>query len=84
MRLELTDARRIEPSEAGDPVLRGGAVQHVEPVQLGLVDGHDELAARLVGDGVLGTVLAEQPSPPGAEPRLEAPRSVVDTGMDDT
>jgi hypothetical protein len=82
--LEVADPRRIEPSEAGDPVLRGGAVQRVEPVQLGLVDGHYELAARLVGNRVLGTVLAEQPSAPRAQPRLEAPRAVVDAGVDHT
>ena len=55
----------------------------LEPWQLFLLGGHDDLAATLVGYFLLVAVRSELSASGGAQPRLQRARRVVDPGMDD-
>ena len=72
--------RKVRPST---PVLVSPLGQ---PRQLRLLGGavrHDELAAALMGQAVQCEVIVKHPPPLDAEPRLQAPRRVVDAAVND-
>src|SRR5205085_6859671 len=73
MRLELRDLLRAQAPQALGAVCAAAALELVQPGQLALVEGDDQLAAALGGDAV---ALAEGVHPPravDAEPGLQGP-----------
>ncbi len=84
VRLDLLD---LVPADAAQPWhsihIRPG-VERVEPFEVGLGNGDDELSALVVRKAALRAVLAEQGNATCAQLCFEAARCVVDAGMDDT
>jgi len=71
MGLDLAQLVSLEPPHARHAVLDRAPLELPQAVELGLVDGHDELAAFLVGDLPLGAVGVELRDTEAAEPGLE-------------
>ena len=80
--LELLYPVAVEPPQAGDPVRMPTALELVEPRQLVVARGDDDLAAALGRDAALVAVLVQQPRALDAQPRLERAGRVVDAGVD--
>ena len=83
VRLDVGDARPLDPGETRHAVGRGRDLQRVEPTDLRLVDGDDQLAALLVRQLALPAVIPQQLTAAGAQDGLEAAGLVVDAGVHD-
>ena len=83
MRLDLAKPVGLEAAQPGHPVLAAAALQLVQPGQLALVAGDDQLAAPLERDAALPAVLVQLARALDAEPRLQRPGRVVDPRVDD-
>jgi len=78
VRLDLDDLLRPDPTQSRDAVLGACLLQGSQPSELVGLHRHHELAHLVVGDLVLGAVVAEQLPAAGAQHRLETARLVVD------
>ena len=83
MRLDLADRVALEPAHARHAVRLRAPLELAQALDLGLVDGDDELAALHVREVVLGAVGAEESDPTPAELGFQRSRRVVDPGVDD-
>ena len=81
--LELPQARAVDHGDAGHAVGDRPLVDPLQPPELALLRGDDDLPALLVGDAALGAVGLEQPHPAAAQPRLQRPGLVVEPGVHD-
>ncbi len=73
----------VEPPQPRDVVRAGAALELVQPRELGVVDGHDELAAALVAHAVLVAELVQLAGAGDAQLGLQRAGRVVDAGVDD-
>ena len=71
-----------QAAQPAHAVLAPAPLELAETAQLALVARHDQLAAALVGDGVLLAVGVHLPRPGDAQPGLERTGLVVDAGVD--
>ena len=84
VRLDLTQLGRVELHQPLDAVTDPASLQLGEPVELGVVDRDDELAAPLQRDGVLLAERFEQALTLATERRLQRAGGVVEAGMHDS
>ncbi len=83
VRLELADLLRREHLETGEPIGLPALVDRLQAWQLGLIGGHDDLAAALPRDAVGVAELLHPARALHARARLERAGLVVDAGVDD-
>ncbi len=83
MGLDLPQLVPLEPSHSRHAVLGRAPLELSQAADLGLFDGHDELAAFLVGDPPFRAVRVELRNPEAAEAGLQRAGRVVDPGVHD-
>ena len=83
VRLDLPDPLRPDLFQPLDSIRLSPPLQLGQARQLQLLEGDDELSARLVWDAVLGCEALQLRLPFPAEPGLERARPVIDAGVDD-
>jgi hypothetical protein len=83
VRLDLPDLFTAEAPQPVQPVGEATALELIEPRQLLLLGGHDQLAAALVGDALLVAEPVDLAGALHAEARLERAGLVVEAGVDD-
>ena len=84
MRLDLAKLARVEVPEPGEPVRLAAAPELLEPVELAVVDGDDELPELRILDPVLVGEGDQQLPTFAAKPGLQRAGRVVQTRVDDT
>jgi hypothetical protein len=83
VRLDLAQAVGVEPAQPRHAVLTAAALELVEPGELAVVAGHDQLAAPLERDAVLLAVRVQLARALHAQACLQRPRRVVDPRVHD-
>jgi len=82
MGLELGDLLGAQPPQARHAVGQAAALELVQPRELPLVQGDDDLAAPLHRDAALFAVGVQARRALDTHPRLQGARLVVDAGVD--
>ena len=82
-RFQLAHGVAVEQFELAGAAGQGVAADLLEPADLAVAGGDDQLAAAVVGDRAGHTVGVQGIATGDAQPRLEAARRVVEAGVDD-